>query len=139
MAVVTKTFEVEGKGFSDIIDITGQVAGAVSESGLESGICLAFVGGSTAGITTIEYESGAVADLKRALEEIAGADREYKHNLRWHDGNGFSHVRAALTGAGFAVPFSGGRLMLGTWQQIVLMDHDNRARRREVIVQIVGE
>lgn len=139
MAVVTDTFEISGKGFSDVQDITGQVSRAVSESGLDSGICLVFVAGSTAGITTIEYESGAVSDLRRALEEMAPQDREYRHNLRWHDGNGFSHVRAALTGSGFSVPFVNGRLLLGTWQQIVLMDHDNRSRRREVIVQMVGE
>lgn len=139
MGVVTKGFEVEGKGFSDIVDITGEVERAVSGSGLGSGIALVFVAGSTAGITTIEYESGAVADLKRSLEEIAPQDGEYAHNLKWHDGNGFSHVRAALTGAGFSLPFVDGRLLLGTWQQIVLMDHDNRPRRREVIVQMVGE
>ena len=139
MAVVTKTFQVKAKGFSDIVDITGQVAGCVSESGLEAGIALAFVAGSTAGITTIEYESGAVSDLRRALSELASEDRDYRHNQRWHDGNGFSHVRAALTGSGFSVPFTGGRLMLGAWQQIVLMDHDNRSRNREVIVQVVGE
>jgi len=139
MAVVNSEFNVDTKGFTDIIDITGQVAAAVADSGLDSGIALAFVAGSTGGITTIEYESGCVADLKRALEEIAPQDREYRHNLRWHDGNGFSHVRAALTGAGFSVPFASGSLILGTWQQIVLMDHDNRGRSRRVIVQIVGE
>ncbi len=139
MSVKTETFTVQGKGFSDIIDITDEVARAVSGSGIKDGVCLAFVAGSTAGITTIEFESGAVSDLKRALEEIAPADRRYSHNERWHDGNGFSHVRAALTGAGFAVPVKAGRPVLGTWQQIVLMDHDNRSRRREVIVQIVGE
>ncbi len=139
MAVVTTTFDIQGKGFSDIIDITDQVAKAVMESGMSDGICLAFVAGSTAGITSIEYESGAVDDLKDALERLAPKDAEYRHNLRWQDGNGFSHVRAALTGAGFALPFVSSRLVLGTWQQIVLMDHDNRQRSRQVIVQIVGE
>jgi secondary thiamine-phosphate synthase enzyme len=138
MGVVSGKFEVKTKGFSDILDITGEVARAVAGSGLESGIALVFVAGSTAGITTIEYESGAVSDLKRALTELASEEREYKHNERWHDGNGFSHVRAALTGAGFSVPFVDRGLVLGTWQQIVLMDHDNGARRREVMVQMVG-
>jgi len=139
MGVVTDRFQVSTKGFSDVVDITGRVAQAVSGSGLSDGIALVFVAGSTGGVTTIEYESGAVSDLKRALEEMAPQDREYRHNLRWHDGNGFSHVRAALTGAGFCVPFSKGSLMLGTWQQIVLLDHDNRGRQREIIVQMVGE
>ena len=106
---------------------------------MSSGICLVFVSGSTAGITTIEYESGAVSDLKRALEQMAPEGIEYKHNERWQDGNGFSHVRAALTGPGFAVPFQKGQLMLGTWQQIILMCHDNRPRKRNVIVQLTGE
>jgi secondary thiamine-phosphate synthase enzyme len=139
MAVVMKKFGVKTKGFSEVTDITAEVAAAVKESGLGSGIALAFVAGSTAGITTIEYESGAVADLQRALEAMAPANADYEHNQRWHDGNGFAHVRAALTGAGFAVPFVAGRLCLGTWQQIVLIDHDNRVRNREVMVQMVGE
>ena len=120
-------------------DITPEVAKAVARSGLASGIALVFVAGSTAGITTIEFESGAVADLKRALDRLAPQDQDYAHNARWGDGNGFAHVRAALTGAGFSVPFAEGRLLLGTWQQIVLLDHDNRSREREVIVQMVGE
>ena len=139
MGVVTSRFKIKTRGFSDIVNITPEVAKAVLGSGLASGIALVFVAGSTAGITTIEYESGAVSDLKQSLEELAPEDREYAHNQRWQDGNGFSHVRAALTGAGFSVPFGEGRLLLGTWQQIVLMDHDNRSREREVIVQMVGE
>jgi len=139
MGVVTKNFELSTKGFSDVVDITGKVAQCIADSGLGAGIALVFVAGSTAGVTTIEYESGAVSDLKRALEALASEGREYAHNQRWHDGNGFSHVRSALTGPGFSAPFANGRLLLGTWQQIVLMDHDNRGRRREVIVQMVGE
>lgn len=139
MGVVTDRFKVKTKGFSDVVDITPRVAKAISGSGLAAGIALVFVAGSTAGITTIEFESGAVSDLKRALEQLAPQDQDYAHNARWGDGNGFSHVRAALTGAGFSVPFAEGRLLLGTWQQIVLMDHDNRSREREVVVQIVGE
>jgi secondary thiamine-phosphate synthase enzyme len=139
LVVVTERFTVETKGFSEVEDITPEVAKAVARSGLAAGIALVFVAGSTAGITTIEFESGAVADLKQALDKMAPQNQDYAHNARWHDGNGFSHVRAALTGAGFSVPFAEGRLLLGTWQQIVLMDHDNRSREREVIVQIVGE
>ena len=139
MGVVTQEFKVKTKGFSDVVDITPEVSRAISASGLASGIALVFVAGSTAGITTIEYESGAVSDLKQSLDDLAPQDREYAHNLRWQDGNGFSHVRAALTGAGFSVPFVEGQLLLGTWQQIVLMCHDNRSRNREVIVQMVGE
>ncbi len=139
MGVYTGSFKVETKGFSDVIDVTGEVAAVVSGSGMDAGIALAFVGGSTAGITTIEYESGAVSDLRRALEQLAPEGASYKHNDRWQDGNGFSHVRAALTGAGFGMPFVDGRLLLGTWQQIVLMCHDNRPRSREVTVQLVGE
>jgi secondary thiamine-phosphate synthase enzyme len=97
------------------------------------------VPGSTASVTTIEFESGAVSDLQRAVRELAPDDREYDHNKKWHDGNGFAHVRAALMGPGLSVPFSSGRLLLGTWQQIVLVDHDNRPRDREIVVQMVGE
>ncbi len=139
MAAVTGGFEVNTRGFTDIIDITGQVSRVLSGSGLADGIALVFVAGSTAGITAIEYESGAISDLKRAICELAPEGIEYAHNARWHDGNGFSHVRSALTGSGFCAPFKNGRLMLGTWQQIVLLDHDNRSRRRDVIVQVVGE
>ena len=139
MAVATESFRVDSRGFTDVIDITGPVSKAVAGSGLESGILLVFVSGSTASVTSIEYESGAVNDLKRAIEEIAPHEGEYAHNERWHDGNGFSHVRAALLGSGFSAPFTNGRPMLGTWQQIVLLDHDNRPRKREVIVRMVGE
>jgi len=138
MAVAMKTFRVGTRGFSDVVDITAEVSEAVTGSGLGSGIALAFVAGSTASITTIEFERGSVNDLRRALERLAPEEADYEHNRKWHDGNGFSHVRAAVTGAGFSVPFQDGRLLLGTWQQIILIDHDNRARTREVIVQMVG-
>jgi secondary thiamine-phosphate synthase enzyme len=139
MAVMMKRFGKRMKGFSEVKDITDEVAEAVAESGMSQGIALAFVAGSTASITTIEYESGAVKDLQRAVRALAPEEGEYEHNRRWHDGNGFAHVRAALLGPGLAVPFAGRKLALGTWQQIVLVDHDNREREREVIVQIVGE
>ncbi|HUT55659.1 MAG TPA: secondary thiamine-phosphate synthase enzyme YjbQ [bacterium] len=139
MPVKNKMLGVKTRGFSDVVDITALVAEAVAGSGLQDGIALVFVAGSTAGVTTIEYESGAVADLQRAVRELAPEDREYEHNRKWHDGNGFAHVRAALMGPGLSVPFSKGRLLLGTWQQIVLVDHDNRRRDREIVVQMVGE
>lgn len=139
MAVETATFFVESTGFSDVVDITGKVEDAVADSEFASGIACIFVAGSTASITTVEYEDGAVSDLQRALDHLAPHKGEYDHNLRWHDGNGFAHVRAAILGASFSVPFVNGKLLLGTWQQLVLVDHDNRQRRREVIVQLVGE
>jgi secondary thiamine-phosphate synthase enzyme len=139
MGVETATFFVESAGFSDVVDVTGKVEDVLADSDLTSGIALIFVAGSTASITTIEFETGAVSDLQRALEHLAPRKVEYEHNLRWHDGNGFAHVRAAMLGSGFSVPFVNGKLLLGTWQQLVLVDHDNRPRRREVIVQLVGE
>ena len=137
--VVTKTIKLKTKGETDIIDITGKVASCVSESGLSSGIATVFVPGSTGSLTTIEYESGLIKDVKAAFEIIAPRDGEYHHNIRWQDGNGFSHVRAALLGPSLTIPFSDQELFLGTWQQIVLIDFDNRPRSRELIVQIVGE
>lgn len=139
MVINTSSFTVDARGFTDIIDITSQVEKAVRGSGAVSGSALVFVPGSTAGITTIEYESGAVSDLKAAIERMAPRDIHYNHDARWGDGNGFSHVRAALMGASFTVPFDSGRLALGTWQQIVLVDFDNRPRSRSVVVQVQGE
>ncbi len=138
MAVVTTSFTVKSKGFSDIIDITGEVENAVTRCGARGGFALVFVPGSTAGITTIEYEPGAVNDLKEAIERQTPKNIHYHHDARWGDGNGFSHVRAALLGASFTVPFENGALLLGTWQQIVLIDFDNKPRQREVITQIHG-
>ncbi len=134
-----KKFSIETKGFGDVIDVTHEVAQGVESSKVSSGIATVFVPGSTAGITTIEYESGAVSDFKKAIERQAPVDMHYEHDARWGDGNGFSHVRAALMGASLTVPFIQGRLQLGTWQQIVLCDFDNRPRSREVLVQILGE
>ncbi len=134
-----KTFNLETQGFGDIIDVTREVDERVESSQVSSGIVTVFLPGSTAGITTIEYESGAVSDLKKALERQAPVDMHYAHDARWGDGNGFSHVRAALMGASLTVPFIQGRLQLGTWQQIILCDFDNPPRSREVLVQILGE
>ncbi len=125
-------------GDTDVIDITGSVAERVSASGIINGQALLFVPGSTAALTTIEYESGAVHDLKEAIEAIAPEGKHYRHDARWGDGNGYAHVRAALLGPSLAVPIADGRLILGTWQQIVLLDFDNRPRKRRVIVQFSG-
>jgi secondary thiamine-phosphate synthase enzyme len=137
--VTTECLAIETHGDGDTLDITGVVAAMVSVSGLKSGVTTLFVIGSTAGLTTIEYEPGAVADFKAAFECIAPVDAEYRHHLRWHDDNGHSHVRAALLGPSLSVPFVAGRLTLGTWQQIILIDFDTRPRKREVVVQIIGE
>ncbi|MCH7923101.1 MAG: YjbQ family protein [Nitrospinae bacterium] len=139
MRVLTSEFTKETKGFNDTHDITDRVAEAVRESGLSSGVAVVFVPGSTAGLTSIEYEPGAVADLAEAVGRAAPDDIPYAHDAAWGDGNGFSHVRAALIGASFTVPFANGALILGTWQQIVLIDFDNRARTRRVVIQIMGQ
>lgn len=125
-------------GDTDIIDITSDVSRTVSESGLKQGEVLIFVPGSTAAITTIEYESGAVRDLKEAIERLVPTGIPYRHDARWGDGNGFAHVRAALLGPSLTVPLIKGRLALGTWQQIVLVDFDHEPRERRVLVTISG-
>lgn len=132
-------FVIETRGWTDILDITPQVERAVSASGVQSGIVLAFTPGSTAGLTTIEYEPGAVSDLKDAIARIAPEGMAYAHDARWGDGNGFSHVRAALLGPSLSLPVRGGALVTGTWQQIVLVDFDNRPRSRRVEVQVLGD
>ncbi len=137
--VRTASIRLESPGNAEVIDITAQVAQAVRESGLADGTVTIFCPSATSGVTTIEYESGAVQDFRRLFDEIAAPGREYQHNRRWGDGNGHSHVRAALLGPSLTVPFVGQRLLLGTWQQIVFVDFDNRARRRELIVQMIGE
>jgi secondary thiamine-phosphate synthase enzyme len=133
------SFEINTRGFNDIVDITPQIADIIGKSELHNASVLVFGAGSTCGITTIEFESGAVADLKDCFERLAPMDMEYQHNLRWGDGNGFSHVRAALLKASFVFPVVEGRAVLGTWQQIVLVDFDNNSRRRKIFVQINGE
>lgn len=137
--VRTERLTLRTAGHADIIDITDQVVGAVQRSGISQGIVTVFVPGSTAGVTTIEYESGLVQDLRDAFERIAPSNQSYHHDERWGDGNGYSHVRASLLGPSLTVPFEKGRLTLGTWQQIVLVDLDNRPRSREVVVHILGE
>ncbi len=139
MATFAHSFQIETRGFTDIHDITDEVIGAVRRSGLESGIAVTSVPGSTAGVTTIEFESGAVADLREAIARLVPEGGAYAHDVRWGDGNGFSHVRAALMGPSLSLPFRDGALVTGTWQQIVLVDFDNRPRARRVEVQLVGE
>jgi secondary thiamine-phosphate synthase enzyme len=133
------THEVSTKGQGDARDITSVVARVVAESGARTGIATAFVVGSTAGMTTLEFESGVVRDIDAALGTIAPRDGDYRHHLRWGDDNGSSHVRAALVGPSVVVPFADGRLMLGTWQQIALVEFDTQPRRREIVIQIMGE
>ncbi len=139
MRMYSSQLTVKTDGFNDTHDLTSGVDRILHESKLINGVSTVFVAGSTAGITTIEYESGAVEDLKKAIERIAPHDIDYAHNRRWGDGNGFSHVRAALLGPSLSIPFAAGKLRLGTWQQIVLIDFDNRPRTRDIIVHLVGE
>jgi len=127
------------KGFTDVIDITHRVDEVIVRSKIENGLVTAFCPGSTGSVTTIEYEPGVVRDLQKAIEKIAPANISYEHDDRWGDGNGFSHVRAALMKPSLTIPLIGRRLALGTWQQIVFIDFDNRRRERTLIVQIVGE
>ena len=131
--------EVSSKGFSDVIDITAEVASILEKSGLSDGIISIFVPGSTASVTTIEYEEGVIDDLKKAIERIVPSTIAYKHDRRWGDGNGFSHVRAAFLKPGLTVPFMDKKPALGTWQQIVFIDFDNRPRKRRLVVQIIGD
>jgi secondary thiamine-phosphate synthase enzyme len=123
----------------DVVDMTEMVSEAVSRSGLHSGVVVVFVPGSTGAVTTIEHEPGLIDDIRDALERMAPKEIDYAHNLRWHDGNGHSHVRASILGPGLTVPFSDKRLLLGTWQQIVFLEMDNRPRDRRIAIQIIGE
>ena len=137
--VRTHSSRIATKGQGDAHDVTAFVAEAVHASGLAAGIATVFVVGSTAAITTIEFEPGAVSDLNRLLEQLAPRTGEYRHHLQWGDDNGSSHVRAALLGPSVTIPFSEGQLALGTWQQIMLLELDTRPRERDLVVQIVGE
>jgi secondary thiamine-phosphate synthase enzyme len=139
MIVRTSAIKLHSSGFSECLDITGEVERCLAESGVQSGLLTVMIAGSTAAVTTIEYEPGAISDLQRVLERLAPTDGEYAHNFRWGDGNGFSHVRAALMKPSLGIPIVGGKLTLGTWQQVVVLDFDNRPRNRTVIVQVLGE
>ena len=137
--VATHRRDVATRGQGDAHDITDLVAAAVADTACVAGMATVFVVGSTAAVTTIEFEPGAVADLNRLFEEIAPRDEEYRHHLRWGDDNGSSHVRAALLGPSLTVPFADRKLLLGTWQQIMLLELDTRPRKREIVIQILGE
>jgi secondary thiamine-phosphate synthase enzyme len=138
MPIVQSHLELQTTADTDVVDLTRDISDFLSGSGVQEGILVVFVPGSTAGVTTIEYESGAVSDLKRAVERLAPRDEHYEHNLRWGDGNGYSHIRAALLGPSLTVPVHEGQLELGTWQQIVLCDFDNRPRRRRVLLRLLS-
>jgi len=137
--IQTQAIQLSTRGNTDIIDITAEVSRAVQQSGIMSGVATIFCPSSTSALTTIEYESGVLQDLKRLFDQAVPLEQNYQHNLRWGDGNGHSHVRAALLGPSLSVPFVNGSLTLGTWQQIVYVDFDNRPRRRELVVQVMGD
>ena len=139
MTVKTQTIQFHTQGDADMLEITEQVAALVAESGLENGIITLFTPSATSALTTLEYEAGCVSDLKRLFDQLADPNRPYAHNARWGDGNGHAHVRAALLGPSLTVPFVDSSLTLGTWQQIIFVDFDNRARQRQLVVQLMGE
>ncbi|RKX29145.1 MAG: YjbQ family protein [Candidatus Zixiibacteriota bacterium] len=137
--VETKEIQLDAKGYCDIIDITDELQKAVQNSKMSAGTITAFCPGSTGGITTIEYEPGLLKDLPEFFEKLLPSDRSYHHDETWHDGNGFSHMRSALIGPSLTVPFVGKKLTLGTWQQVIFLHFDNKNRRRNLILQMVGE
>ena len=139
MAIEAHQFLVKTSAQTDIIDITPQVTQEIARSTIQTGAVALFIPGSTAALTTIEYESGAISDLREAIERMAPEDLYYEHNERWRDGNGYSHVRSALLGPSLHIPVIDGHMTLGTWQQIVLLDFDNKPRERRVIAQLIGE
>jgi len=137
--VITKRINLQTKGDCDIIDITSQVEQEVAKAGINSGVVTLFVAGSTAGLSTMEFESGLISDFQSMWERNVPKNIPYDHDRRWGDGNGHSHVRASLLGASLVVPFNDKKLTCGTWQQLVLVDFDNRPRSRQIVVQIMGE
>ncbi len=139
MNILNDTLTLSTRGFNDMQDITDKVSNRLSEHGLKNGTVTIFVSGSTGGLTTIEFESGLEKDFAELMDKIIPQDRTYHHDARWGDGNGFSHVRASLLGPSLTVPFVDWRLTLGTWQQIVFIDFDNRPRSRSIILQFMGE
>ncbi len=137
--IISETITLRTKGFCDVVDITPRIEEILRRSGMSEGLATVFCPGSTGAVTTIEYESGVIRDLQKTIERLAPADISYEHDRRWGDGNGFSHVRAALMKPSLTIPITGGKLTLGTWQQIVFIDFDNRKRERNLIVQAMGE
>jgi secondary thiamine-phosphate synthase enzyme len=139
MTTNSGSIELHTAGHGDILNITEAVAGVLKKSGLRNGIVTIFCPSATSALTTIEYESGCISDFQRLFDEIVSPERPYAHNARWGDGNGHSHTRAALLGPSLTVPFVDGRLTLGTWQQIIYVDFDNRSRQRQLVTQILGD
>jgi len=139
MKIITRKTAVKTNGDPDLLNITDKVSEIVSASGLAEGNVTVFVTGSTAAITTFEYESGLVSDVREFFAKLIPKDKHYAHDETWGDANGFSHLRACLQGPSLVVPFTGGKLVLGTWQQVVLAEFDNRPRQREITVQVIGE
>jgi secondary thiamine-phosphate synthase enzyme len=139
MPVKTLTFSLDTRGDADMHNLTGELAAAIEESGLQNGTLTLFCPSSTSAVTTIEYEPGALADLKRLFDQIAPPGHDYAHEAAWGDGNGHSHVRAALLGPSLTIPFVDGRMTLGPWQQVLYVDFDVRPRRRQLVVQLNGE
>lgn len=139
ISLQTKKFTERTAGHCDIIDITARIHEAIEKEQIHHGLIIAFVSGSTAALTTIEYESGLIQDLKESLERLIPSDRRYHHDDRWGDDNGFSHLRAALFGPSIALPVQNDKVCLGTWQQVILLDFDNRPRTREIVLQLIGE
>jgi len=139
MTVACKRIQISTQGHGEMLNVTSEIAREVNNSGVNSGTVTVFIPGSTAGVTTIEFEPGLVSDMHDMWERVIPSDLTYEHNKAWGDGNGHSHVRASLLGPSITIPFINKRLTLGTWQQIVIVDFDARARSREIILQIMGE
>ena len=139
MAVISGSISISSQGFTDVHEITGQIADLLRQSGLVQGIVTVFCPSSTSGITTIEYEPGCVADLRRMFDELIPIERPYEHDNTWRDANGYSHMRAALLKPSLTIPFVSGKLTLGAWQQVIFVDFDHRPRQRELVVQMMGE
>jgi secondary thiamine-phosphate synthase enzyme len=137
--IINKTLRINTKGSGDLINITGEIADILKETKLEKGNLVVFVIGSTAAITTFEYEPGLIQDIKELYEKIAPANKHYQHDETWGDANGASHVRASLQGPSLTIPFEKGKLLLGTWQQVVLAEFDIRSRARQIVISIIGE
>ena len=139
MKIINNRMTISTKGNGDFINISSQLSNLLKDSGLQDGIMTVFVSGSTAGVTTFEYEPGLIRDVKEFYDKVAPSNVHYHHDETWGDANGFSHVRATLTGPSLTIPYEKGKLLLGTWQQVVLVEFDNRPRTRDMVVQIIGE
>ena len=139
VTIRTKKITEKTAGFCDVVDLTAKISEHIEQAKIRHGLVSVFVAGSTAGVTTIENESGLVQDLKELVEKLIPSNRRYHHDDRWGDDNGFSHLRASLFGPSISIPIENGHPLLGTWQQVILLDFDNRPRTREIIVQVVGE